>query len=462
MRYVIQEPLGHGGSGAVFRAFDEQLSREVAIKRIREDASIESSIRKEAGVLAALHHPNIVSIYDFAADEQGPFVVMELVEGRTLDDIVTEQPLSIRVFYELVDQICKGLGAAHSRGLVHHDIKPKNIMLQYHADNTFTVKILDFGLARMEMELEEQNDDGTVAGTPNTISPEQLLRQPSDVRSDIYSLGCVFYFALSGRFPHDADDIQQIVQNHLNGYITPLHRVNPEVTEPISLAISKMIAVDPNLRPQSAQDVRNSLWAAAKAPAAKGPAKVGANTTRNIRTISSRVPQPKVPTAPAAIAPAVHRSMEAAEVFEKIEAAPEYAAPKKKANLGWLYTVIAVIVLAAGGLEVWHLMHSKIVINQLPTVQAGDAAAVQQHIGDKVNLDGVPTEVRDSMLFHGHYVLFSSDSSEIKISISYDAASGEQLKSLIGKKIRAIGIISNKANVLTLDVDSFTDITVQE
>ena len=463
MRYVIQEPLGHGGSGAVFRAFDEQLSREVAIKRIREDAHIESSIRKEAGVLAALHHPNIVSIYDFAADEQGPFVVMELVEGRTLDDIVTEQPMGIRPFYELVDQICKGLGAAHSRGLVHHDIKPKNIMLQYHADNTFTVKILDFGLARMEMELEEQNDDGTVAGTPNTISPEQLLRQPSDVRSDIYSLGCVFYFALSGRYPHDAEDIQDIVQNHLNGLFVPLHRVNPEVTEPISLAISKMLSVDPNLRPQSAQDVRNALWAAAKAPAAKGPAKVGANTTRSIRTISSRVPQPKVPAAPAVITPPVHRSMEAAEVFDKIEAPAEYAAQKKKLNLGWLYSTLAVLVLAAGGFEVWHIMHSKIVVNQLTTIQASDAAAVQQHLGEKVNLEGVPTEVKESPLFTGHYyVLFSSDSSAIKILISSEAASGVQLKEFIGKKIRAIGIISNNANVLTLDVDAYSDITVQQ
>src|SRR5271154_5444644 len=100
MRYVIQEPLGQGGSGAVFRALDQQLSRDVAIKRIREDADIESSIRKEAGVLAALHHPNIVSIYDFAADEVGPFVVMELVTGRTLDELVSEHPLSLRTFYE--------------------------------------------------------------------------------------------------------------------------------------------------------------------------------------------------------------------------------------------------------------------------------------------------------------------------------------------------------------------------
>lgn len=456
MRYVIQEPLGHGGSGAVFRALDQQLSREVAVKRIRDDADIEGSIRKEAGVLAALHHPNIVSIYDFASDEQGPFVVMELVEGRTLDDIVTEKPLSLRTFYELVDQICKGLGAAHSRGLVHHDIKPKNIMLQFHADNTFTVKILDFGLARMEMEMEEANEDGTVAGTPNTISPEQLLRQPSDVRSDIYSLGCVFYYALSGHYPHDAEEIEQIVQNHLNGYITPLHRVNPDIPEPISLAISRMVALDPNARPQTAQDVRNALWAAAKAPSAKGPS----STTRSIRTISTRVPQGKnQPAAPAA--PPIHRSMEASAVFEKLEApAPPPKPPKRELNLGWIFTLLSLISLTALGFYVWHLMHHPHIETpvSLPIVNPLDPAAVQAHMGDVVSLEGVPTAVSDSMLFKGHYIQFSADSSVIRVFISYDAASGEQVRYFIGKKIRAQGTIENKANTLMLEVKSLNDI----
>ncbi|HWB60523.1 MAG TPA: serine/threonine-protein kinase [Chthoniobacteraceae bacterium] len=467
MRYVIQDPLGQGGSGAVFRALDQQLSREVAVKRIREDADIEGSIRKEAGILAALNHPNIVSIYDIAADEQGPFVVMELVEGRTLDDIVTEQPLNIRTFYELVDQVCKGLGAAHSRGLVHHDIKPKNIMLHFHADNTFTVKILDFGLARMEMEMEEANDDGTVAGTPNTISPEQLLRQPSDVRSDIYSLGCVFYFALTGRYPHDADEIQQIVQNHLNGNVVPLHRINPEITEPISRAISKMIAVDPNARPQSAQEVRNALWAAAKAPAAKGPVKVGGTTTRNIRTISTRVPQGKAPAAPAAITPPIHRSMEAAEVFDKIEAAPEYAPQKKRRNLTWLWTSLVILSLGALAYEVYHLrQHPKVTVvgpgANIQTYNVTDTATIKQHLGEEVILDGTPTGVTESPLFHGHYVKFSDDPDQIKLFISYDNASGEQLKQFIGKHIHAEGHIDNSANSLKLRVDAVTDITVQQ
>lgn len=460
MRYVIQEPLGHGGSGAVYRALDQQLSREVAIKRIREDANVESSIRKEAGVLAALHHPNIVSIYDIASDDQGPFVVMELVEGRTLDDIVTESPLTLRTFYELVDQICKGLSSAHGRGLVHHDIKPKNIMLQFHADNTFTVKILDFGLARMEMETEEANDDGTVAGTPNTISPEQLLRQPSDVRSDIYSLGCVFYYALSGRYPHDAEEIQQIVNNHLNGFITPLHRVNPEIPEPISLAISKMVSLDPNMRPQTAQDVRNLLWAAAKAPAAKGPAKAPGNTTRNIRTISSRVPGGVVPPAGPTAAP-VHRSMEASEIFEKIEAPAAYVAPKKPLNLTWLYTLLTILVFAGGGYAVWYVRtHGKIVIDKSPVVQATDAAGINAHMGEQVNLEGIPTAVADTAFLRGKYVKFSDNNDQIKLFISYDVASGEQVRGLIGKHIRARGIIRNDANVLRLEVASFGDITV--
>ena len=456
MRYVIKEPLGHGGSGAVFRAIDQQLSREVAIKRIRDDADIEGSIRKEAGVLAALHHPNIVTIYDFASDEEGPFVVMELVEGRTLDDIVSEQPLSLRTFYELVDQICKGLSSAHSRGLVHCDLKPKNIMLQFHGDKTFTVKILDFGLARMEMELEEANEDGTVAGTPNTISPEQLMRQPSDVRSDIYSLGCVFYFALSGRYPHDAEEIQQIVQNHLDGFFTPLHRVNPDIPEPISLAISKMIAVDPNMRQQSAQEVRNSLWSAAKAPAAKGPT----STTRSIRTISTHVPAAKhQPAGPAA--PPIHRTMEASEIFEKIEAPPPPREPEKPPlNLSWLYILITIISLAVLGWAAWYIKNNNL-INKFPAVDALNAAQVNQHMGEMVTLEGTPTSEADSPLLPVHYLKFSDDPTVIKLSISFDAASGNQMKALVGKRIRALGRIESKANVTLLDVNAVNDIKAE-
>ena len=455
MRYVIQEPLGHGGSGAVFRALDQQLSREVAIKRIREDADIESSIRKEAGVLAALHHPNIVSIYDFAADEEGPYVVMELVEGRTLDDLVSEHPLSLRTFYELVDQICKGLSAAHALGLVHCDLKPKNIMLQFHRDNTFTVKILDFGLARMEMEMEEANEDGTVAGTPNTISPEQLMRQPTDARSDIYSLGCVFYFALSGHYPHDAEEIQEIVDNHLNGRIIPLHRVNPDIPEPISVAISKMISLDPAARQQSAQEVRNSLWAAAKAPSAKGPS---SSTTRSIRTTSTRMAGKQQPAGPAA--PPIHHSMAASEIFEKIEAAPVPREEKPGKDLSWLYILITVISLGVAGWAGWYIKNNNLA-SHYPTVEALNSAAVQQHMGEVVALEGTPDSVTESILFHAHYVLFSSDENVIKLSVSFDAASGEQLKALVGKRIRALGRIELKANVVLLDVNSINDIKVE-
>lgn len=458
MRYLIQEPLGQGGSGAVFRAFDQQLSREVAIKRIREDADIESSIRKEAGVLAALHHPNIVTIYDFAADEQGPFVVMELVTGRTLDDLVIERPLTMRNFYEMVDQICKGLTSAHSRGLVHCDIKPKNIMLQFHADKTFTVKILDFGLARMEMEMEEANSDGTVAGTPQTISPEQLLRQPTDARSDIYSLGCVFYYALSGRFPHDADDVAEIVQNHLNGRVLPLHRLNADIPEPISVAISKMLSVDPNMRQQSAQEVRNSLWAAARAPsAAKRPA---GNTTRSIRPGSQRIPTGKGPQPTGPIAPALHQSMEASQIFEKMEAAPVAAPPKKQKSLGWVYLVITLISFSLIGGAAWYVKNN-MGKNDLPIVDALDAADVQKHGGELVNLDGTPTSVTESTLFHGYYVKYSDDPNAIKWSVPFEQASGEQLKSFIGKRVRAIGTIELKANVLVFEIKSINDVKPQ-
>src|SRR5579862_8341894 len=255
-RYILDSRIGHGGGGSVFRAWDSELGRYVAIKRLHADREIDANLRREAGILAGLQHPNIVTIFDVNVDEAGVFVVMELVIGYTLGEIADEQPMDIQAFLYMADQICRGLTVAHSRGLIHHDIKPSNIMFHYHEDQSFTVKILDFGLARHGTANIAK--DAPIFASVDTVAPEQLLHQPIDARTDIYSLGCLFYFALLGRFPFSGT-MEEIVQAHTERIPTPLHLYRAEVPQHISELIQQMLAIDPGARPESMEVVRQRL-----------------------------------------------------------------------------------------------------------------------------------------------------------------------------------------------------------
>jgi len=265
-RYLILEPLGEGGSGSIFRTWDLKLGRMVALKRIKNNPGIFTSIHGEADILASLNHPNIVSFLDYDWDEEGHFVVMELIYGRTLEEWGFEKPLSVAEFIPVMSQVCKGLAAAHGVGLVHCDLKPGNIMIQSNEDGSFTAKILDFGLATMSVSIKIPESlltqERTALGTPHTMSPEQLRGEPMDTRSDIYSLGCTFYYALSGRYPHQAEDNLSIAQSHLYSTPQPLQAIRPDLPEPLSQAIMGMLAYDPDQRPQGAESARLILEAA--------------------------------------------------------------------------------------------------------------------------------------------------------------------------------------------------------
>ena len=257
-RYVNPEQIGHGGSGSVMRAWDTQLGRWVAIKRIRPDAEIEAVLQKEAAILASMQHPNIVTIFDVNSDSNGIYVVMELVNGQTLDQIAENAPMDLDSFLEMADQVCRGLSTAHAHGLVHQDLKPANLMIHYHEDQTFTVKILDFGLAKTDGD-PMGDDDTPLVGSVHTMAPEQLLRQPVDARTDIYSLGCVFYYALMGHFPYDKGTVQDIVNAHISSRPPPPHLYKPTIPQPLSMLIVKMMSIDPNQRPQNIDEIRRAI-----------------------------------------------------------------------------------------------------------------------------------------------------------------------------------------------------------
>ncbi len=211
-RYEIRGKIGQGGLGSVYRGYDTRMNREVAIKRIStgggDPQTQEESTRqliKEAGALASLQHPHIVTVYDVGTDEDGPYVVMELLSGKTLDELIERAPLTWPDFREMALQTQEALIAAHELDLIHSDLKPSNLMLIWLPSGKFQMKIVDFGLATLakSQSAEELEQLEAVFGSIFFMPPEQFERKPLDVRSDIYSMGCVYYQALAGCYPFD-------------------------------------------------------------------------------------------------------------------------------------------------------------------------------------------------------------------------------------------------------------------
>ncbi len=237
-RYEIRGTLGKGGLGTVYRAYDRSLKREVAIKRIiaGEDGQTEEAARQmeqETGALAALQHPHIVTIYDVGTDDDGPFVVMELLKGNTLDELVEKAPLTWPDFRNLVQQIMEGLIAAQDLGLLHRDLKPSNVMINWLPSGKFQAKIVDFGLAKFSPKPSSQTLDhhDSVYGSIFYMAPEQFERAALDTRTDMYAIGCVYYFTLTGQAPFHGETGPQVMASHLEHRVVPLADLRPDIPQ---------------------------------------------------------------------------------------------------------------------------------------------------------------------------------------------------------------------------------------
>ncbi len=260
-RYKIYEQLGAGGVGAVYRAYDNELKRWVAIKRLMTnseiggDEKLATDLRREADALAAMRNPNVVTIFDVSSDAEGLFIVMELLEGEDLADVVARGPLHYDDFKELASQTMEALLGAHQRHILHRDIKPENIKVERLPGGRMQSKIIDFGLARTGMRARKQTEDqsGTVMGSIYYMAPEQLTRQPVDERTDLYAIGCVYYEALSGRKAFDGDTISTVIDKHINHDLVPLHIVAPHVPPWLGAWVLRLMAQKPDERPANAQ-----------------------------------------------------------------------------------------------------------------------------------------------------------------------------------------------------------------
>ncbi len=270
--YSIQETLGRGGMGAVFRARQNRLNRDVALKilspRLAADTEFVRQFHREAQAAAALNHPNVVTVYDVGEASDTHFLAMEFMDNESLEELLTKKGrLPWKQVAELLLGAARGLVYAESRGIVHRDIKPSNLML----NSAGQVKIADLGLAQ---RADDDDGDGRVFGTPHFMAPEQIRGETVDRRSDIYSLGATGYRLLSGYTPFEGVSSREILRAALTEDFEPLRAHVSGVPRELTDLIERMIGREPSERPQSAESVVTHLEAALSGRAAPAPPRV--------------------------------------------------------------------------------------------------------------------------------------------------------------------------------------------
>jgi hypothetical protein len=256
-RYELRERIAHGGMGVLYLAFDPVTEREVALKVLRVDSDdLRDRFLREARLAARLQHPNIVTIYDVGAHGDQPFIAMEFIAGETLAQLVHRRaPLALSRRIALMEQVCVGLAYAHRHGIVHRDVKPANLMI---SRDSGVLKVLDFGVAG-RLDADQGAQGQMLMGTPNYMSPEQIVGQPSDHRSDIFSVGLVLYELLTYHQAFRGESQQSILLKVLNESPQPLAALVPGIDPALPAIVDRALEKSAERRYPDLEAMRSDL-----------------------------------------------------------------------------------------------------------------------------------------------------------------------------------------------------------
>jgi serine/threonine-protein kinase len=374
-KYRIVQRLGRGGMGTVYKAIDETLERDVAIKVLNPglgDSELLKRFRAEALTLARLNHPNIATLYELTRHDDELLMVMEFVRGEALDKLSERTgPMPFERAAYLCSQVLNALGHAHTAGVVHRDLKPANVMLT----DSGIVKVMDFGIARM-IGTEHLTNDGFMMGTPAYMAPEQVMGQDVDGRADLYAVGVVLYRLLTGNLPFKADTAIAMVQKQIKDQPTPLRQFRAELPAWCEQILDRALAKAPGERFQTAEEFRaaltrstalappsevTSILAAAPfaadleitvppdtlpVPAATASAPVEAQPpSTSTGSVRAQAPEPPAPT-PAATAPTLEPT-----VVSPVQRVPP---PGRRSSAALLVTgALVLFAIAAAALLMW-------------------------------------------------------------------------------------------------------------
>jgi serine/threonine protein kinase len=443
-RYAMERPLGRGGVGEVWLAYDTALNRWVAIKRLHGgsaagDRRVEAALR-EAKHLAALQHPNIVTVHDCLPERDGALVVMEYVAARTLEEIVATAPLTLDDFLEVARQCLEGLAAAHGLGMLHRDIKASNIMVGREDSGSLRVKILDFGLAKIaeEPSLQTVDHTGSLLGSIHTMAPEQFEQRPLDARTDLYALGCVLYQCLAARPPFEGNTVPAIMRAHLEHIHTPLSASRPDLPAALSSWVERLFARKMEDRPSSAIEAAGLLKA------------IVASLRRPVTELV--VPLQKPRPSPFPLVGAILVSV---LLIAGVAAAYLLQRPRAAPNDPGIPTAIKEPPKGEGVLPVPEVL------------ECSDTAGLLQRLGAGVRVKGTVQRIGESRSGEVLYVNFTGNSrADLSLVWFVSAESKEgirsQLEPFVARTIIAEGVVSEYRGAPQIEISALRQLSLQD